>query len=313
MLDVATKPMSVSPKDITFKTLKIRECNQEDDKFKSLVISIQQYGQLQRVLCRPDVDEDGKVIPGKYEGIDGNNRLPACIAAGLKTINIEVGDFSDDQVMLLQSNLNFARVHQKDAEVAAQIRNFASVHPGMKQREMARAFGMSEVKFGQLLGITKKLVPEALKAFTDGAISTSNAITLKKCAEEVQPKLIEAAKTTGTVDFNRLCRDEQTTWKKEKTGVDEGPVPRLQKKAEIEDRFELYRDKFEAAPNDKLAAILYHEYQWLFSMDEATLAAKKETKDAKTAKASLDQTQREIIKKKKLLADLEAQLAKQTA
>ena len=32
---VKTETKSVSPKDITFKTLKIRECDKEEDKFKA--------------------------------------------------------------------------------------------------------------------------------------------------------------------------------------------------------------------------------------------------------------------------------------
>ena len=201
--------------------VKIREVQKEHEKYAEMMSSIGQYGVLQPIVVRPSKD-----FPEMFEICDGWQRTNVSTDLNRPTIPAIIGDFSDDEIMLLQYNLNEARIPTSVRDKAFHIIKYAGKHPEKTQASIAAEFSVNQATVSQLLKLTD-LTETCMKAVTEGEVSLVNATALAKIPQRFQEQHLDEAKSEPSTTFlphAKTLRKEYLAAIKE--GVDPSTVER---------------------------------------------------------------------------------------
>lgn len=157
-----------------------------EDTFKEFVANIAKVGILQPVLVRPmPATRTDKAAEGKtHELVFGHRRLAGAIAAGLKSIPVNVRELSDLEVLEIQiiENLQREDVHPLE-EAEGYERLMQQINPATKAKYTAEEIGARIGKSRRYVFNRLKLLdlsPELRKAFYEGTIDTSKAYLLAR-------------------------------------------------------------------------------------------------------------------------------------
>jgi len=194
-----------------------------EEQIELLRASLGKFGVLQAPLVRPLPD-------GKFELIDGENRIKTAKEQGLEEIDVYIVEMDDKDASIANIMLNVARGRQDPIGVAVAIKK--ALDAGASVEEVAKAFNRTPhwVKFmASLLGLPK----EYQKALEEGRLTVSH---IREAMRLPDPYEIDAALQTAMrlnwpatvlknyVDnrLEQLRRHAQTV---EETGVATPPPP----------------------------------------------------------------------------------------
>ena len=137
---------------------------------KELTESVRTHGVLQPILVRKR--------NGGYEIIAGERRYRAARAAGLKQMDVRVGEFDDEQVLEIQLIENLHRADVHPLEEADGYKALISKH-GYAAAQVAKEVGKSPTYIYQRLKLTE-LSEKARKLFREGKYSTTVALYIAR-------------------------------------------------------------------------------------------------------------------------------------
>lgn len=164
------------------------------DGIEELAASIKQVGVLQRPVARP-----GK--RGRFELVAGHRRKRGAEAAGLKSIEVEVQELTDEQAKEVQLVENTQRADLAPLEEAAGYQALLD----LRERpvpELAERVGKSASYVYKRLQLLK-LTPKARKAFEAGDVSLTVALYLARIPhKDLQ---LEALERVSRDHFGELC------------------------------------------------------------------------------------------------------------
>jgi len=135
-----------------------------EEQVQLLRASLGKFGVLQAPLVRPLPD-------GKYELIDGENRIKTAKEQGLEEIDVYVVEMDDKDASIANIMLNVARGQQDPIGVAVAIKK--ALDAGATVEEVAKAFNRTPhwVKF--MVGLLD-LPEEYQKALEEGKLNVSH-------------------------------------------------------------------------------------------------------------------------------------------
>lgn len=297
--------------DIEFDEVKIREAQVESKDYQMLKESIRRVGVDTPISVRPKKDSAGKIIPGKFLGINGCQRYSICTELGLNTMPAIVSDKTDEEARGQQLYLNKCVVRQTRQQERNQIKMIMAEHPEWTNEQIAQCCGMSGALVSMILGLDR-LCSEAEQLLADGELKATKAIFLARVPPERQPELFEKAQTESTEDFRKTV-NAFTKAAKKASPTEDVVMPKFRKKEEVEARLEVANENVETLTPDTqefaVAAAEYNTLQWVLQVDEETLAKKKEerkeAKQKRQANKSLDKLEADRKKTVDLLKTLE--------
>lgn len=305
--------------DIVQSDHRIREVDTNAPQWPGLVKSIAARGVLEPVSVREVKDpETGKVIKNKWELISGGHRHAAAILAKLKEIPaIVFFNITDDELIARQAISNMHRIPQKVSEILDQIKSYSSRHLELTQKEVAAWFDIPEQKFGQILNL-RNLTEASLKAVDAAEITLSNAFQLAKLDPEDQTKeILGHAKNEVIGDFSARVKRIRHDRTAERRGLPkkEGFDPKLLKKKELEELWSTVVYDWESIENDTkhpnyaIAAAAKLVMDKVFQVDPDSIVKRQAEEDEKKDARTLVNAEKEIIRKKKELDQLNIDLA----
>ena len=195
MSDIRTVKLA----EIRENAVALRAVNHESEEYLGLVDSMRQRGFLGAIITRERVDsETGK----KYlELVDGLHRFAAAKDAGLETINVDVTDLNDDQMLEAQILANIHHIETKPIEYTRQLLRILVRNPLLTAAELSTRLGKSSTWVGQRLSLTQISDPTICSLINEGKISLTNAYSLAKLPPEEQPDFVDRAMTEAPEVF----------------------------------------------------------------------------------------------------------------
>jgi len=230
----------VDLKDIKENDVALRTVNRESEEYLGLVESIRSKGFIGAISVRERTDDDGTSY---YELIDGLHRFNAAKDAGRDTINVDVVDLNEDQVLEAQIMANIHKIETKPIEYTRQLKRILTRNPLMTESELAAKLGKSTAWIAGRLSLNKLASDQAKELVDEGKIGLSNAYALAKLPAEEQADWLDRAATLPPDEFipqttERLKQIREAR----KAGKDAGPaefqaVPHMQKLAAMKEEF----------------------------------------------------------------------------
>lgn len=154
----------------------------DEEKLRSLADDIRRFGQRQPAIVRPKGD--------RYEVVDGERRLRACILAGLKTLLAFVQDVSDAEARRLPIALSEHSEPLNPIELARAYRRLVESGDAKTDAEAAAMVHVSQGQFSNVVGLLK--LPKDLQAkIISQEMTTTQARSLTTYAEKC-PHLLPA-------------------------------------------------------------------------------------------------------------------------
>jgi len=169
----------------------LRAVNRQGEQYKGLCDSIKSKGFLGAVTVREKVDPATEET--YYELVDGLHRFSACKDVGLTTINVDVTDLDDDDVLKVQLMANEHRVATRPVEMSQQLRRILSRNPLMTEASLAAELGKSPKWIQDRLGLNKIENAKIQTLINEGKIKLANAYTLAKLPPEEQINYVDTA------------------------------------------------------------------------------------------------------------------------
>jgi len=319
----------VALSDIRENDVALRTVNRESEDYLGLVESIRSKGFIGAISVRERQDEDETSY---YELIDGLHRFNASKDAGLSTINVDVVDLDEDQVLEAQIMANIHKIETKPIEYTRQLKRILTRNPLMTEAELAAKLGKSASWIAGRLSLNKLASDQAKTLVDEGKIGLSNAYALAKLPAEEQADWLDRAMTLAPDEFIPKVTERQKQIREaRRAGKEAGPaefqpVPHMQKLKALKDEFEngevgrvLCSKHSVANPIDGFALGI----KWALHMDPDSIEVQKEKdaerkaqrdekkrhKAAEKAKAKAEKLAKELEEATTAAAEAEASLA----
>jgi len=177
----------------------LRSVNRESEEYKGLVDSIKNVGFMGTITVRKKNDPETKVE--FYELVDGLHRFCAAADAGLKQINVDCVNLSDDSVMEAQIMANIHKVETRPIEYSKQLLRILSRNPLMTEAELAAKLGKSPQWISERLNLTRITNPKIMGLVNEGKIKLANAYALAKLPAEEMADFVDRAMTKQPDEF----------------------------------------------------------------------------------------------------------------
>jgi ParB/RepB/Spo0J family partition protein len=272
----------------------------------------------------PDPENPAKNLFEGYRIIDGLHRYYACKRAGHEEIPCIVLPPQDDiDLAKKQITANLQRVQTKPHEYARKLRELMAVRPTATYHEFAQELCVSVDFLKKRLNLLK-LNDDIAVLVDQGEINLSNAFRLAGLPKEEQNLFKDEARTADSSEFAgrveariKELRQERMA-QKPKEQVYE-PVARCRSIAEVKAQLEAPRDIASLLSangvTDPMQAAKV-ALNWAISLDEPTVAVKREEFDVAQAKRKEEQARRtadNVAKKKAALEKLKAEVEAEEA
>ena len=167
------------------------EPNQEH--LKQLSQSLKEDGQWNPIIVRP--------LPnGRYEVISGHYRLQAAKIVGLKEIEANVRDLSDEEADILSLKTNTLRLEMTPREEGKVLSKMMQLY-GWNSNELAKRLNMDEKWVSRRLRVALELNEEVAKALDSGTINFSIASVIGTVSMMAQPTLMKIIINKGITNF----------------------------------------------------------------------------------------------------------------
>jgi len=188
----------VNLSEIRENDVALRTVNRTSEEYLGLCESIRSKGFIGAISVRERTDDDGSSY---YELIDGLHRFNASKDVGLSTINVDVVDLNEDQVLEAQIMANIHKVETKPIEYTRQLKRILTRNPLMTEAELAAKLGKSSAWIAGRLSLNKLGSEQAKTLVDEGKIGLSNAYALAKLPPEEQADWIDRAMTLAPDEF----------------------------------------------------------------------------------------------------------------
>ncbi len=166
----------------------------DQEYLERLTQSLLDDGQWHPVIVRPTGG-------GRYQLVSGHYRLQASKKAGLKEIEANVRDLSDEEADLLSLKTNMLRQEMTNREQGRAIKRMMETY-GWSQSEIARRLSVEGKWVGRRLRVALDLHEKVAKALDDGLINFSVASVIGGAPIEDQPRLMEIILERGVTDMS---------------------------------------------------------------------------------------------------------------
>lgn len=158
-----------------------------------LAQSLLDDGQWHPIIVRP---AEG----GRYQLISGHYRLKAVKRAGLKQIEADVRDLTDEEADLLSLKTNMLRQEMTPREQGLVLSRMMERY-GWSQREIARKLSVEPKWVGRRLRVALDLHEEVAKALDYGQINFSVASIIGSVSKEAQPGFLKILLERGVTSI----------------------------------------------------------------------------------------------------------------
>lgn len=169
----------------------LRTVNKSNEKYLGIVQSMKIQGFLGAITARARKDPDTGTE--YFEIVDGLQRFSAAKDAGLATINLDIVDLSEDQVIEAQIMANFHRIDTRPCEYTVAMRQILTRNPMMTEVELAGKLGVSLQFIQNRFSLTKINDKEIIQLIDSGEIKLYNAYALAKLPEAEQKEYVQRA------------------------------------------------------------------------------------------------------------------------
>lgn len=183
----------------------LRQVDRTSEAYLGLVESLKLKGFGGAITGRLKVDPDTK--EEFIEIIDGLHRYTACKDAGIPTINVDVQEMTDDEVLVSQILANVHKVETKAAEYAEQLKRMMGLNPLLTETELATQLGKSPKWIKDILGLNKIKDEKIKTLINNGKIPLMNAYALAKLPVEEQATWLDRAMTQKPKEFVPQAND----------------------------------------------------------------------------------------------------------
>jgi ParB family chromosome partitioning protein len=200
-----------------------------------MIETVKQKGILLPVPVRKFKDADGKIVPNKYELIDGARRYHAAKGAGLKEIPVHFKDIGDAELHETKLIANLQRADMTPLEKAEGVEVMlngdekAGIAP-KTQKEIAQTLGVTEGFVSQHLSLLK-LPNKVRNAISLGKLDLSQARALGRLKdhEEKMLELLPVAENMTAAEISTkidlfLDKEKSKAEKKEAKALKKGDV-----------------------------------------------------------------------------------------
>jgi len=223
---------NVSIEQVIEGSVSLREVYIESNEFKQLKLSIQRYGLMTPLLVRPlfyldgetpRMHENGKRL---YEVVDGLHRLIACRILKLTTINVEVTEASDQEVLYRQIVSSQHRVPIKPYEYKKHLLRIIASHNFMSLSDLCERICVEPDVIIRLL-TGDRLCSGAVKLVKANQITLNNAYYLAKLPKSDQEKMSTGTASLCAKDFANFVHQrikEIRAEKIQKRNLDKSPI-----------------------------------------------------------------------------------------
>jgi ParB family chromosome partitioning protein len=290
--------------DIRENPVALRTVDRESEGYLGLVDSIRTKGFIGAISVRAQKDTETGVE--YFELVDGLHRFNASKDAGLTTINVDVVDLNEDQVLEAQVMTNIHRIETRPAEYSQQLKRILTRNPLMTESELAVKLGKSPVWIKERLGLTKITNSEITALINDGKIGLANAYALAKLPENEQSDFVERAITLKPDEFVPLVNSRVKEIKDAKRSGTEAGEAEFEATAHLQklsDFKSLLENRASVATlvkgvSDPVEAAIV-AIRWALHLDADSIAVAKAKDDARKAEAADAKKKRDQVKLEK--------------
>lgn len=142
-----------------------------------------------------------RISGGRYEIVAGHYRLQASIKAGLKEIEANIRDLTDEEADLLSLKTNMLRQEMTPREQGRALSKMMEKY-GWSQSEIARKLSVESKWVGRRLRVALDLHEEVTMSLDKGRINFSVASVIGGVPLEEQPKLLKIILDRDVNDIN---------------------------------------------------------------------------------------------------------------
>ena len=237
-----SKVKSVPIAKIRENPVALRTVNRKSEEYLGLIASMKEKGFLGAITGRAKNDED--TSEEYFEIIDGLHRYSAAKDAGLESINIDVHDMADSDVLEAQIMTNVHKVETRPVQYSKQLQRLLTLSPLMTEAELAAKLGKSPAWIAQRLGLNNIDNTTVKTLVDDGKIPLSNAYGLAKLPPEEMAEYSDRAQTMAPDEFlpivNGRVKEIRDAKRKGKDAPDAEfqPTAHLQKLTEIKEELD---------------------------------------------------------------------------
>jgi len=166
----------------------------DEEYLGQLAQSLLDDGQWHPIIVR-------RVEGGRYELVAGHYRLNASVKAGLKEIEANIRELSDEEADLLSLKTNMIRQELTPREQGRALSRMMERY-GWSQSEIARKLSVESKWVGRRLRVALELHEEVAKALDNGRINFSVASVIGSMPLEKQPLLLNIVLKRGVTDIS---------------------------------------------------------------------------------------------------------------
>lgn len=197
-----SKLITVAIAAINENPSRLRSVDRENEDYLGIVESIRNRGFLGAITVRQQKDEDGNIVEGEYELIDGLHRYTAAQDAGLEEIPVNVVEMDDDSAVLeAQILANVHKVETKPIEYTNQIKRLMARNPLWTLNELANRLGKSEQWLKQRLSLSRIKNERIQDLVDEGKIKLTNAYAMTRLPDDEMEDFIEDAMVMDGQEF----------------------------------------------------------------------------------------------------------------
>jgi len=305
---------SIALSSIRENPVALRAVNRESEEYRGLVDSIKQKGFLGAITVRKKVDPETKVE--FYELVDGLHRFCAAADAGLKNINVDVVNLTDDAVLEAQLMANIHKIETRPIEYSKQLLKILSRNPLMTEAELATRLGKSPQWVSERLNLTRITNTTISGLINEGKIKLANAYALAKLPADEMAGFVDEAMTKQPDEFvPRVQARVKEIREAKRKGEDAAPaefvaVAHCQKTKDIKTEMEAgaIRATLRGLAPNTFDAGFEMALKWIMHLDPKSIETQKVEDEARRKEKSEAKKKRETEK-----AVQRAQKAKEAA
>lgn len=166
----------------------------DQEYLERLTQSLLDDGQWHPIIVR-------RINGGRYQLVAGHYRLQASIKAGLKEIEANIRDLTDEDADLLSLKTNMLRQEMTPREQGRALSKMMENY-GWSQTEIARKLSVESKWVGRRLRVALELHEEVAKTLDNGRISFSVASVIGGVPIDEQPMLLKIVLERGVTEMN---------------------------------------------------------------------------------------------------------------
>jgi ParB/RepB/Spo0J family partition protein len=175
----------------------LRTLKRSSLEYKMLRDSIAEDHVLFNIIVRESTRQ-----PGKYEILDGMQRVDICRSLGHKTIRAEVRNIPDCDLDAFQVLCNSSGIETTEMEYARALKRMLLADPNMQARQLSHKIKRPFTWVKKRLKLLW-LEPGAQQAVDRGQICLSNALLLAQLPPQMQLVYTAMARQKGVMEFRQ--------------------------------------------------------------------------------------------------------------